>query len=152
MIGGGTAPASAPPPPLATTLPVELSAADRARVDQADDPRPATQRAQYHVGVARVAAAAAIAGTGVGARPWRHGRRQPAGTAAIRLAESRALNRAPRAVRARRRPCGRPPVPSAMAAGRGAARLTRADQPAPDTVDPTGSLEAYAIRRRQRNR
>ena len=48
MIGGGTAASVSAAAPLATTLPVELSAADRARVDQAlRDSRAANTRAQY---------------------------------------------------------------------------------------------------------
>ena len=46
--GGGTAASVSAAAPLATTLPVELSAADRARVDQAlRDSRAANTRAQY---------------------------------------------------------------------------------------------------------
>ena len=48
MIGGGTAASVSAAAPLATSLPVELSAADRARVDAAlRDSRAANTRAQY---------------------------------------------------------------------------------------------------------
>ena len=48
MTGGGTAASVSAAAPLATTLPVELSAADRARVDRAlRDSRAANTRAQY---------------------------------------------------------------------------------------------------------
>ena len=48
MIGGGTAASVSAAAPLASSLPVELSAADRARVDQALlDSRAANTRAQY---------------------------------------------------------------------------------------------------------
>ena len=48
MIGGGTAASVSAAAPLATSLPVELSAADRARVDQAlRDSRAGNTRAQY---------------------------------------------------------------------------------------------------------
>ena len=48
MIGGGTAASVSAAAPLVTTLPVELSAADRARVDQAlRDSRAGNTRAQY---------------------------------------------------------------------------------------------------------
>ena len=48
MIGGGTAASVSAAAPLATSLPVELSAADRARVDKAlRDSRAGNTRAQY---------------------------------------------------------------------------------------------------------
>ena len=63
MIGGGTASSVSAAAPLASSLPVELSAADRARVDQAlRDSRAGNTRAQYRSAWRGWAEWAALAG------------------------------------------------------------------------------------------